>query len=126
MGTRREGIAAEGKVLRDGRIETIRHRAIVREDDESRVCKIELNEDPYGRFTEDGKEWDGSIVRRWRSTGWQPAGPFDEEVGHYKWLREQPGGWWRSANVALFSTYSDAQNWQNEHEIEGQPIRHRI
>ena len=53
--TRREVIEAEGRVLRDGKIETIRHRAIVTAErlanDKWWVCSIRLVENPHGQYT---------------------------------------------------------------------------
>ena len=128
---RREVIKAEGRVLRDGEIATIRHRAVVRDDGQSQVFSIRLVEDPHGQYTEDGEIWSSGDGSRWRGrtppNGWDSEyGSFEDVVGHYRWLRTKPDGWWGSSNVALLPTYLDAQRWQREHEIEGQPVRHRI
>ena len=60
METRREVITAEATVLKDGTLETIRHRAIVKEergeDGELQVFDILLVEDPLGKYTEEGEE----------------------------------------------------------------------
>lgn len=134
--TRREVIEAEGRILRDGKIETIRHRAIVTAErlanDKWWVCSIRLVEDPHGQYTEDGEEWqDGPSGSRWMGRtppyGWDSEyDSFEVTVGHYRWLRGKPNGWWDSANEALFPTYREAQRWQDEHGIEGQPVRHRV
>ena len=134
---RREVIEAVGKVLKHGEIEIIRHRAIVREErtesGESVVFVRELTEEKIGdltqgKYTENGEIWQiGADGGRWKGRNeWQPVSlSFEEAVGQYRYLSEKPNGWWGSDNEATFSTYLNAKRWQDEHEIEGQPIRHQ-
>ena len=113
--TRCQVIEAEEKVLQDGRIKKIRHRAIIKEEctegGEPLVYVCELVKADNG--------WKGE--NKWRLD----FQSFEDTAGHYRYLSEKPNGWWDGKEEATFPTCHAARSWRDEHGIEGEPVLHR-
>ena len=102
--TRREIVEAE-EVITNGKTETIRHRAIIKEEraEDGQLCVsiCELYEDCDGQYTEDGEiRQNNDAGSRWKGStpphGWRSWPEFERTVTHYGGLKEKPDGWWPS------------------------------